>query len=100
MSENGPVLVRLYQNTGNDPEFMFHCPGCGYDHWFKTTGSEPKWTWNGDMKKPTVNPSIRVFGEDVERRCHFFIKDGKIEYCGDCHHHLRSQTVDMERVDH
>lgn len=27
--------------------------------------------------------------------CHYFIKAGRIEFCGDCTHALKGQTVDL-----
>ena len=85
----------------NDPEFTFWCPGCGIYHWFKTTGDHPTWTWNGDMRKPTVNPSILVrYPQDGQTKvCHFFMREGKIQYLDDCTHDLRGKTVDMEDDD-
>jgi len=94
-----PVIFKS-DIQGKDVEaYTFHCPGCESDHFFKTTGSGPCWQWNGDLVKPTVSPSIKVsytWGENFEQRCcHFFIRDGKIEYCSDCTHALAGQTVDM-----
>jgi hypothetical protein len=30
--------------------------------------------------------------------CHYFIRDGKIEFCGDCPHELAGQTVPLPDV--
>lgn len=74
--------------------YLFNCPGCGGLHFFKTSGSGATWTWNGDKDKPTVSPSIHIKIKGHE--CHFFIKNGMIEYLNDCHHKLAGQTVPME----
>ena len=94
-----PVLEDVEQKTPNDPEFLFHCPGCKMDHWFKTTGDEPRCVWNGDRVNPTVNPSIRVRVSDVQV-CHFYIREGRILYCSDSWHNLKSRTVNMQEIEH
>lgn len=60
--------------------------------------SGPSWQWNGDMEKPTFNPSLLVrIGDD--RQCHLFVRDGMIEFLGDCHHELKGKTVEMEEAE-
>lgn len=90
-------MTKLLKFSGNrkegQPEYTFHCPGCGYSHWFKTDKPEPTWQWNGDLEKPTVNPSILVHGEF---RCHLYLRDGMIQFLNDCSHKLAGQTVPME----
>lgn len=73
--------------------WVFECPACGCLHSVKT----PRWQFNGDLEKPTVSPSILVPGSQAENdfTCHSFIKDGKIQFLGDCTHHLAGQTVDL-----
>jgi len=82
--------------------YMFFCPGCRSAHQFKT----PMWKFNGDIEKPTINPSILVHGnKDYKElskgryglRCHSFVTDGKIRFLNDCDHHLRGQTVELEK---
>lgn len=72
-------------------QYAFHCPGCKYDHVFIV----PTWTWNGDIAKPTVSPSIRVRISDTIVLCHLFIKDGDIQFLSDCKHELAGQTIPM-----
>ena len=68
----------------------------------------PSWTFDGNMESPTFGPSIRCFTTEttddndkplphpVERTlCHYFIKAGKIEFCGDSPHALAGRTVDL-----
>lgn len=90
-----PVIDRVEQKTPDDPEFIFHCPGCGYGHWFKTTGDSPCWTFNGDMVKPTVQPSLLV-DQNGPHRCHSFIEVGNIRFLDDCWHDLKGKTVPLE----
>lgn len=72
----------------------FWCPGCGCGHYF----TPDRWTWDGNRAAPTVTPSILVGydGADGSRRCHFFLRAGRIEYCGDSTHALAGQSVPME----
>lgn len=93
-------ICRVAQNSPDDPEFMFDCPACGMPHWFKTTGSRPKWTWNGDFENPTVQPSLNVTWEQhgVQKRCHFYIQNGKIKFLGDCTHSMAKQTIPLADI--
>jgi len=90
--------------------WLFECPGCGCAHFINE-----RWTFNGDVDKPTISPSILVTGrqsptdEQVKRimagedlcselshtRCHSFVTDGRIRFLDDCTHELKGQTVDL-----
>lgn len=67
------------------------------DHWFKTSGPQPVWSFNGDRIRPTVSPSILVqYPRDgKENICHLFMKEGKLEYLTDCTHDMAGKIVDM-----
>lgn len=89
----------------------FECPGC--DDWHvlrvRPTDRSPSWDFNGNYDAPTFAPSVLVTypanpdaEEDfkewrTERRCHSFVRDGKIEFLGDCTHDLKGQTVPLKR---
>jgi len=73
-----------------DSYYAFECPGCGYLHAF-----DKRWTFNGDFDRPTFAPSLLCDKDDPTRRCHLFVRDGKIEFLDDCHHPLKGLTVDM-----
>ena len=77
-------------DRGNDL-YAFHCPGCEHGHHV----SVPMWTWNGSLTLPTFTPSLLVNAHDPAFRCHSFVKDGRIQFLGDCHHSLAGQTVDL-----
>jgi hypothetical protein len=94
----------------DNPEYsdmlMFRCPACGGNHMISIGPKSYwniRWQFNGDYNKPTINPSVLVTHEipaDVKiepdiRRCHSFIRDGKIEFLSDCTHHLAGQTVEL-----
>lgn len=97
--------------TGELCGWMFECPGCDHGHM-----PTPSWAFNGDLERPTFSPSILVrgfdwptdeerarimAGEEVPRRpfvCHSFVRDGRIEFLGDCTHPLAGQTVDLPEL--
>ena len=85
--------------------YTFECPGCCCAHFIRTKpdpelpGKEV-WTWNGDVDKPTVTPSLHVFyprsGQTPQKTlCHLFITEGKLRFLGDCDHELKGQVVPM-----
>ena len=97
-------MSTLWLACGSDPaapsyeeHLCFHCPGCGYGHSFrvKSNAGLPVWTWNQDMLKPTFSPSLLVNGRWPEKTCHLFLRDGLLEFLGDCHHDLKGQTVPL-----
>jgi len=83
--------------------YVFHCPGCGYDHVFSSGGaagvSRPQWVWNGSVDLPTFTPSLLCNQHDPKSRCHSFVTDGKIQFLDDCWHALKGQTIELPDVD-
>lgn len=75
---------------------LFMCPGCGCCHYIKT----PNWSFNDDVEKPTFSPSILVSQNDPAKRCHSFVRDGRIQFLDDCAHSLKGQTVELPDFDH
>lgn len=82
--------------------WLFWCPACREHHPFHVVHADhptgPKWTFNGNVEKPTFSPSLRVFARKLSERvtaCHLFVRDGRIEYCQDCPHEFAGKTVDM-----
>ena len=126
-------LVNITQDgVPQRADLQSECPGCGGELHGPTVrllvdkpfgrNSHPCWTWNGDLVKPTLAPSIRVTGyrmsaeglamfdrgerpPDGERYpgaetcCHSFVRDGKIEFLSDCTHALAGQTVPLEPLE-
>lgn len=80
-----PAFRRYSAKTG-EKGFNWDCPGCGRMHSIPTEGHpRVNWEWDGDAVAPTFAPSVRVrFGQGDQ--CHFFIRDGVAEFCGDCTH--------------
>lgn len=98
MNDDTRVVHRLARESTQSPEFMIFCPGCKCGHWFKTDGGSPSWQFNGDMHRPTINPSLLVRhsanGQAVV--CHSFIRDGQMQFLDDCTHELKSTTVSLQ----
>jgi hypothetical protein len=78
-------------------QFLYWCEGCGYEHAFALRSECGHHDFNGDLNNPTVIPSL------VEnypgRRCHSYIKNGKIQYLTDCNHTLAGQTIELPDID-
>ena len=88
--------------------FLFFCPGCGHDHVYYTGRSyiiRSRWEFNGDINNPTFYPSLsNKWGKEADPkwqepedihtppdkgwsgRCHLYVENGVINYCGDCSH--------------
>jgi len=93
--------------------WVLECPGCECQHMiWSGAGPRPVWAFNGDTEKPTFSPSLLVtMGLKPDpvthlapkgapkQICHSFIRDGKIEYLGDCTHPLAGQTIDLPEVE-
>ena len=92
----------------------FWCPGCNELHAVRVgDGPHPRWSYNGNPDRPTFSPSIKVTyrhpkgysnenpaprgwkGEYVEDICHSFVRDGQIQFLGDCTHDLAGKTVPL-----
>lgn len=79
----------------DDRVTVIHCPGCKEAHPF-----DQRWTFNGNYDLPTFTPSLRVMGaREGETKCHSFVTNGRIEFCGDSPHALAGQTVDLPEWD-
>jgi len=84
-------------------------------------GEGPRWGFNGDFERPTFTPSVlcrRTTADppvtpenldewrrapwpqvQVETVCHSFVRDGQIQFLGDCTHALAGQTVPLPNPD-
>jgi hypothetical protein len=90
---------KIYQSRPGT--LMFECPGCGNLHAVYTDTSNVvdgvvnQWTYNGNADAPTFSPSVDVYRDRPELRCHSIITNGRITFCTDSHHALKGQTVDL-----
>ena len=78
-----------------DKTYLLHiCEGCDEEHLIPMGGKNP-WSFNKDFIKPTLSPSVKhtMERDGVIRICHYFIRNGMIEYCGDSQHKLAGKTV-------
>jgi|WetSurMetagenome_2_1015567.scaffolds.fasta_scaffold00157_32 hypothetical protein len=121
-------MAKLYKVDNWEPglpDVHFHCPGCNCDHgvWIqKTEKNNDVWSFNNNDDKPTFSPSILVkwvgmpdnpekdengkyILDDTGRIkgakdmvCHSFVRDGMIQFLGDCTHKLAGQTVELPEI--
>jgi hypothetical protein len=94
-------LPNIDEETGkpyHNPQYLYWCEGCGYDHAFALKSEGGHHDFNGDLNNPTVSPSL-VQNFTPGKMCHSFIRDGKIEFLGDCWHNLKGQTVELLDID-
>jgi Family of unknown function (DUF6527) len=87
----GSVQVNSKLRRGTDR--LFHwCPGCrGMHSLFYDRG----WTFDGNLEKPTFTPSFLHDESNPERRCHYILTAGVLNFCTDCHHDLKGQSVSL-----
>lgn len=106
------MTARATLATAADGErVLFRCPGCEDNHQIHVG----TWTFNGDLERPTITPSLLVHGnqwpEDEypeyyrashasvapggDTICHSFVTDGRIQFLSDSTHVLAGQTVDL-----
>ncbi len=86
-------MTKCYAANDAAGSVMWHCPGCGNAHCVTTKARNQcgaQWSWNGDLFKPTISPSV-VAGNT----CHCFVESGNIRFLSDCVHSLKGQTVPM-----
>lgn len=105
-------LVRLDSRYWPRGGYGHWCPGCNSGHEIDTeqpNSQGAKWSFNGDMERPTFSPSINIrWGKyadpnfvderDISGICHYFIRNGRIEFCGDSTHALAGKTVDLPDI--
>lgn len=102
-------LVRLNREYWSHDGFGHWCPGCGCGHEIavgEKNASGASWTFDGNAQSPTFSPSINCkWGKHADPKCdheggvcHYFIRAGKIEFCGDSTHCLKGKTVDLPDI--
>jgi hypothetical protein len=93
MSSNEYMRVthKISNQSGEHHGHMIFCPGCKQAHVF-----DSRWTFNGDLDKPTFRASMLVNASQPEKRCHSFVTDGEIQFLDDCYHELKGKTVKLE----
>lgn len=94
--------IRVNENIHNGEKFhhtqyFYMCLGCGYEHCFALRKDGGHHEFNMDLNKPTVSPSL-LQNFTLGKTCHSFMKNGMIQYLGDCHHHLAGQTIELPEI--
>jgi len=96
---NEAILRPIGSSDDEYTAYVFFCPGCKTHHSFNVAHDcqwTPRfWGFNGDMQKPTFTPSLLCNPQDPKSRCHSFVKNGHIQFLGDCWHKLKGQTVPL-----
>lgn len=96
----GVKLHEVLKQDDTHYSWCFYCPACAALH-----QCDNRWGFNGNVEKPTFEGSVLVHevkptadsvpGYRGHPRCHSFVTDGKISYCGDSTHAMAGQTVDL-----
>ncbi len=87
-----------------DGAYNHMCPGCGYEHWIpvdRPGRNGHRWTFDGDVEKPSFHPSInysRGLQEGGTHRCHYWLKRGVIQFLPDSTHALAGRVVDLPNL--
>ncbi len=105
------LLRRHYPGQDGSIGLILHehwCPGCKTMHQIAVETpfrNGARWTWDGNAAAPTFSPSVSISLElnikacdRPPRRCHYFIRAGRIEFCGDSTHALAGQSVDLPDI--
>lgn len=100
MMKYGKKLRMASSADGSDRRLMHWCPGCEEPHGIRVVGGPPVWAFDGNYDSPTFAPSILCYTTDPdtnqrETLCHYFIRSGMIEFCGDSPHKFKGQTVPL-----
>lgn len=95
--------------------YRFKCPGCECSHVVAVQMAQSngaRWDFSGTLDNPTISPSILVKSgkyidpnfddegiESLSSICHSFVKNGNIQFLGDCTHKLKGQTVPLPDIE-
>src|SRR5437588_9906802 len=96
-----PKLIARVGEDGSVVGWAFWCPACSELHAYVTSQAYatrhgmPVWRFNDSIEAPTFSPSWRRIGGN---ECHFYVHDGRIDYCGDAKHALAGKTVEMIEI--
>lgn len=96
------TVARITNTDDTEVSFVFDCPACGIGHSFRVEGEGPKWSFNGDVDKPTFSPSLLVkWGKSgkMDQVCHSFVRDGQMQFLSDCTHEMAGKTITLPETD-
>lgn len=74
-------------------QLCYWCEGCKHAHCIPAK----QWDFTGNLEAPTLSPSVRHFWTHPETKkqhttCHYHLKNGVLEYCGDCEHEFKGTS--------
>lgn len=99
MSNDVVLSPKLIRRVYGDLILHEHwCPACLAIHQIAVETpfrNGARWTFDGNAVSPTFSPSVNVWPSRPDKRCHYFIRAGRIEFCGDSAHALAGKTVDL-----
>ena len=102
------VSNKLRRGTG---AYFHWCPACQEMHILPD-----QWQFNGDLESPTFSPSFKhnglklvydatgswtgewerdAAGNTIPFTCHYILTNGVLNYCGDCTHSLKRQSIPL-----
>ena len=83
-------IRRASFKDGSFSHWLYFCPACEAPHQL-----DKRWTFNGDMDKPTFRNSVLVHPVPAAGipKCHSYITDGVIAYLADCTHAMAGKSV-------
>jgi hypothetical protein len=84
----------------DEGQHLHWCPGCKSLH---VIPGGSGWTFNGDFASPTFTPSVKHSWYPHDHRdrlkvCHYFIRAGEIQFCGDSTHTYAGQTLPLVNI--
>jgi hypothetical protein len=108
----GQINAKLHRT---DSGYAHWCPGCEGFHNINVDvprKNGARWSFNGNVAQPSFSPSVNItygptepefqgdwaplkFGPDNVARCHYFLTDGHLRFCGDSTHALSGQSVPL-----
>lgn len=84
----------IHWEPGGKDTLYHWCPACEKLHVIPPKG----WTRSGPDDSPTYSPSfLQYHVKKSGENCHYFIKNGMLEYCPDSWH-KRNDTVPMPEI--
>lgn len=97
--------VSKFLRKGAGDRYIFYCPACDEPHVYRCHADatdRPRWEFNGNVDRPTFTPSLLLFDIPAPGQrttiCHLFVKEGMIEYCGDCPHEYAGKTIPLPEL--
>ena len=98
--------LELHEDKEGTQHLTWWCEPCDSHHSVPVVvGPNPPekkvWGFNGDLKKPTLTPSVHYLGwkdqnGNIKGKCHLFLRNGMVQYLSDCSHDMAGKTVKVQ----